>query len=294
MISILIPVYNRDVNKLVVELADQANRAKVPFEILAFDDASRPKYLELNRPINQIFGVNYVESEQNLGRARMRNRLARTASMDYLLFLDCDVKIPNRTFIKRYADLLREKHPVITGGIAYSKRRPGKNKRLHWLFGRKREALPARKRRRAPHRYLMTANMLIRRDVYLETQLDETLSGYGHEDTLYAYTLQQLGIHIHHTDNPIRHLGLEDSKTFLKKQAQAIYNLAQIQKDHPGFETRLSRFYDSLKKYRLLPHVMRFIARTREARLDNLLGPNPSLRSLDLYKLDLYHQINNE
>ena len=59
MISILIPIYNQDVTKLINELADQASRAKVAFEILAFDDASKEKYKLINRKVNHLFGVNY-------------------------------------------------------------------------------------------------------------------------------------------------------------------------------------------------------------------------------------------
>jgi len=248
MISILIPIYNQDVTKLVQELADQANRAGIPFEILAFDDASRDKYKSINRSIGHIFGVNYVESERNMGRSAMRNRLARTASMSHLLFLDCDVKIPHRSFIKRYAEALEAGYPVINGGIAYSKRAPGKNKRLHWTYGRKREALPANKRLRRPYGHLMTGNLVIRRDTFLSLELNESLTGYGHEDTLLGKMLMERDIPVMQIDNPVQHLGLETNAVFLEKQEAALNNLMKIRREDPAFETRLTRAYDQLMR----------------------------------------------
>lgn len=290
MLSILIPIYNQDVNRLVEELADQCNRAGLVFEILAFDDASKERYKSVNRGIDHIFGVNYVESERNLGRSAMRNRLARTASMEYLLFLDCDVKIPNRSFIKKYAEGIRAGYPVANGGISYSKRKPGKNKRLHWTYGTKREALPAAKRRRKSYSHIMTGNLLIRKDLFLRLPLDESLSGYGHEDTLFGMILKNEDIPVYQIDNPVQHLGLETSTVFLKKQDAALDNLLRIIKKYPDFSTRLTRSYDQIMRSIWGGWLMSFIAGRMERIQDNLLGPKPSIHNLDLYKLYGWHK----
>ena len=63
MLSILIPIYNRDVTKLVEELLDQCGKANIPFEILCFDDGSTEKWKKKNKVINARFGVNYVETQ---------------------------------------------------------------------------------------------------------------------------------------------------------------------------------------------------------------------------------------
>lgn len=291
MISILIPIYNQDVTKLIGELADQASRAKVPFEILAFDDASKEKYRIVNRKVNHLFGVNYVESERNLGRSAMRNRLARTATMPYLLFLDCDVKIPKRSFIKRYAEAAKAGYPVVNGGIIYSKRKPGKTKRLHWLYGRYREALPATKRQRKPYFHIMTGNLLIDREKYLGLELDESLSGYGHEDTLFGKMLRDREIPVLQIDNPVQHLGLETSKKFMKKQDAALENLLRIKGKHTEFETRLTRTYDQLMRQLLGPWFMDRIQRRKDKIMSNLLSPEPRLYNLDLYKLAKWHEL---
>lgn len=291
MLSILIPIYNQDVTKLVEELADQCNRAGITFEILAFDDDSKDKYKAVNRSINHIFGVNYVESERNLGRSAMRNRLARTAAMPYLLFLDCDVKIPNRTFIKRYAEAIQAGYPVINGGISYTKRKPGKTKLLHWTYGRQREAIPAKKRLRKTYSHIMTGNLVIRRDIYLSLELDEDISGYGHEDTLLGKTLKDEGISVFQLDNPIQHIGLVTGQTFLKKQEEALKNLLLIRKKYPDFETRLTSVYDQILRTLWGPWFITFISKRQQRFEDNLLGPAPKIRKLDLWKLTQWHAL---
>ena len=102
MLSILIPVFNNKVVKLVKELHDQCVRAKIKFEILVFDDGSREKIKQENKALNGIFGVNYLELSENIGRSRIRNKLAKTAGFPYLLYLDADSKINSRKFIKNY------------------------------------------------------------------------------------------------------------------------------------------------------------------------------------------------
>lgn len=291
MISILIPIYNQDVTKLVRELADQCNRAGLGFEILAFDDASREKYRKVNREIEQLFGVNYVESERNLGRSAMRNRLARTASMEYLLFLDCDVKIPSRQFIKRYAEAMAGGYAVVNGGIVYARRAPGRARRLHWEYGRRREALPAARRRRSRFGHLMTGNLLIWRDLFLRLPLDERLSGYGHEDSLLGKILRDESVSIHQIDNPVQHMGLDKSDVFLKKQAEALHNLRAIRQRDPLFSTRLTRVYDRLASVAPGRWWLGRLSARKDRLVERLRGASPRVRDLDLYKLALWYEL---
>jgi len=92
MLSILIPIYNEDITKLVKDLAYQCNRQKIDFEIICFDDASKQRYKDKNEVLRSVFRVNYVELSENLGRAKIRNWLAKSARFEHLMFLDGDSK----------------------------------------------------------------------------------------------------------------------------------------------------------------------------------------------------------
>ena len=96
MLSILIPVYQVKVEKLVVKLIKQCDRCKIEFEILCFDDGSKERIKVSNRSIDLLMRVNYVELSENLGRSKIRNRLAKSARYDYLLFLDADSQVKSR------------------------------------------------------------------------------------------------------------------------------------------------------------------------------------------------------
>ena len=118
MLSILIPVYNWDVRELVTELYRQGRDAGIPFEILCFDDDSTAAFQTLNRDMEKLEGVRYLEMPENLGRARIRNRLGQAAQFPYLLFMDCDSKPVYSDFIQRYC---KDLHPlaVLAGGTVY-------------------------------------------------------------------------------------------------------------------------------------------------------------------------------
>ena len=116
MISILIPIYNFAVKELVSELSRQAQELNLDFEILCIDDNSKSKYTELNKNIKKIYGVNYKLNKKNIGRSAIRNLLTKQSKYDYLLFLDCDVKIKDN-FIRKYIKF-KDKSDVIVGGVS--------------------------------------------------------------------------------------------------------------------------------------------------------------------------------
>ncbi|PKP38904.1 MAG: glycosyltransferase family 2 protein, partial [Bacteroidetes bacterium HGW-Bacteroidetes-15] len=91
MISICLPVYNFDVNELTEDLLQQAREYNIDIEILVFDDASLSYYKKRNSGMASKSHIQYLEFDQNLGRSKIRNRLADFAKGNWLLFLDCDM-----------------------------------------------------------------------------------------------------------------------------------------------------------------------------------------------------------
>ena len=74
----------------------------------------------------------------------------------------------------------------------------------------------------------MTNNFIIRRDVFEKVHFDESISKYGHEDTLFGYSLEQHKINIMHIDNAVVNGMVEDNVEFLHKTVEAVENLTEI------------------------------------------------------------------
>ena len=99
MLSILIPTYNFDVRKLIFDLHEQAEKEKIEFEIIIADDASDNAFRNINKETETLHNVKYIQLNENSGRSKIRNFLAKQAKYNNLLFIDCDMIIENSNFI---------------------------------------------------------------------------------------------------------------------------------------------------------------------------------------------------
>ena len=164
MLSICIPVYNFDVNALVDELLAQAARVACPVEILVFDDFSQSFYRARNRRLSQLPQVHYLEFDYNLGRSRIRNRLADFAHGEWLLFIDCDMMPETPAFLAAYADMLGQA-PVVYGGRTQGPRPKHSALLLRWRYGQKTECQKAIIRQLQPYSTFMGGNFLIEKEL---------------------------------------------------------------------------------------------------------------------------------
>src|SRR5262245_2412084 len=121
MLSILIPVYNYDVNTLVRELKRQCDNAAIEYEIFLCDDASHESVRRINQSVSALDNVKFKQFEKNLGRARIRNLMADEASYENLLFMDCDSEVVKDDYIKTYLAYCGT-DKVVCGGRVYSKK----------------------------------------------------------------------------------------------------------------------------------------------------------------------------
>lgn len=283
-LSILLPIYNFDCRPLVNDLYEQCKAANFLFEIIALDDASSPKFRLLNESLNSK--VKYEYLEQNVGRSRIRNLLAERAQFDYLLFMDCDSKVVHPNYIKAYLQALTP-NQLLYGGRVYQEKQPDNQKfTLHWKFGKQREESSAAKRRKEPYHSFMTNNFVIPKQLFQQIQFDESLHQYGHEDTLFGLELKARNISILHLDNPLEHIGLEETAVFLNKTNKAIENLAQLHRQGKPISTKLLNTYLKLEQYKLRNvyllgyRIFQFLIRK------NLFSNHPNLFCFDLYKLN--------
>src|SRR3954467_10605564 len=102
MLSILVPVYNYDVNLLVRELRRQCDNAGIEYEIFLCDDASHESARRINETVSTSGNVRFRQLEKNVGRARIRNMMAAEAQYENLLFMDCDSEVVKEDYIKTY------------------------------------------------------------------------------------------------------------------------------------------------------------------------------------------------
>lgn len=288
MLSILIPIYNHDVRPLVTTLMKQCNKLDIPFQILCFDDGSQPKYKNLNKELAFRINVNYTELDENMGRSKIRNWLGKAAYFEYILFLDCDSVVKNRNFIKNYMDRLPVDH-VIQGGRAYQPKKPrAKKKILHWIYGTKRESLPAKKRNQSPYLNFHSNNFLIPEALFRENLFDEEVKGYGYEDMLYAFDLERKGIRILHIDNPVIHDGLEMNHVFLSKTKNGLNNLATLYRLKRIRHSRLIDFYERMEYYRLTPLFLKMYKKLEKRIEANILSEKPSMTYFMMWKLNYF------
>ena len=296
MLSILIPVYNFNIVSLVTELHKQAGRSGVPFEIIILDDCSSELLRDQNKDVANLSGVRFYELEKNIGRSRIRNRLADMAQYSTLLFMDCDSEVYSDSYITNYLPFCGMEM-VICGGNMYHEEPPEEPEYLlRWLYGIKKEQIPAATRNSNPYCSFMTNNFLIARSVFMLIQFDESIIQYGHEDTLFGLELKKNGIPIKHIKNPLYHIGLEISSVFLRKTSEAIENLlillhdGKIHRDDIK-DIRLLRAYGFIKKFMLVRIYLFFYAFISNAVMRNLLGSNPSIFAFELYKLSLISKL---
>jgi glycosyltransferase involved in cell wall biosynthesis len=289
MLSILIPIYNYDVFGLVKTLHNQCMESKIRFEIICLDDASNLFTTE-NQRINQLSNVLFQVLERNNGRSTIRNILAQKANFENLLFLDADTIPIYDNFIINYISQINKGYKIVYGGILYQSNKPSKEQLLRWVYGKKREALSIDVRNQNPYISFFTLNFLISKNIFSKVTFNENIPNLRHEDTLFSYEVMQNQINIIHIENPVYHLGIESSETFLKKSEEAVIGLKNlvdsdlISKDY----VKLADYFFILKKYHLQCIVSFLFKITKTLFLKQLLSKKPSLLLFDLYRLSFY------
>ena len=290
MLSVCIGIYNYDVNQLVKDLCKQADKLGIEYEILLLDDASRHDYLMKNAKLDFLPHVTYMQNYRNVGRSVIRNTLASKAKYPYLLFMDCDTKVSHPDYLKKYVEAAPTAR-VISGGYEYKERKPKQNYVLRWAYGRQREMVPAEVRNMSPNLSFSTFNFLIEKEIFKTVEFDETLSGYGHEDTLFGLKLMEHGIVVKHIDNPLRHEVVASNDKFLKQTENAIDNLFVVY-DKVGNKqqfvdgTKLLRTFQRLQRKKMVKVYLRFYSVFKSLIIKNIKSKNPNMRCFDLYKLN--------
>ncbi len=286
MISICIPVYNFCMEPLVSALSSQISASGCVAEICLVDDGSEIGFKEANRHLANHKLVRYFELPQNIGRSAIRNYLAEMAIYPQLIFLDCDVRV-NPSFFVNYIENL-DCGEVVSGGVSYHNLLPKPNQLLHWKNGSKREVLDVSVRRNNPYQSFLSCNFMISKEVLQLIRFNEQIKDYGYEDAVLGMELSNRNIRVGHIDNPVVHLGIEDTTVFIGKIEKSIGTLVFMSSfiNHQ----LLCRYIKLYRVYHRLPKLVQeavafgFIL-TRGLMRWQLHGKNPSLIVFDCYKL---------
>ena len=281
-ISILIPTFNDACYVLVSDLVIQAQALATDYEVIVADDASdNPSVIADNRRINLLPHCRYIERNENVGRAAIRNYLVQESHYPWLLFIDSDMHLCRDGFLASYQK--DSSQPVVYGGIVIGNVQDDNLRSLY-----EKAAAPLHTvahRSESPYADFHTANFMVRRDIMVEHPFDTRFRYYGYEDVLLGKTFQQYGIGIAHIDNPVSFEVFESNDDFLKKTEEGLRTLHQFRSELCGY----SRLLDIVSNYRLLMPAVRLWHRLfgRWER-SMLAGPHPNLTVFKLYRLGYY------
>lgn len=286
MISLLIPVFNYNIVDLVTALHKQIQLNDIPFEIICLDDGSNEAIVELNSGIAKFENVTYKIAKKNNGRTKTRQHLALAAKYDWLLFLDADVLPKSENFIGNYLKYLNQTYDAIFGGFAYSNKVPKKEYKLRWTYGLAQEQKLASYRNIRPFKIIISANFLIKRDLFLKinSKVEENIYGL---DNIFGAQLKSANAKVLHIDNEVYHLGIETNSIYLKKKENSAltvlnYYKTNKLKDH---QNDLLHFFIKIKRFRL-NYIFAFVYKFfGNGMRKNLRGGQPSIKLLQLYRI---------
>lgn len=287
-LSILIPTFNQDCTQLVQDLLEQL---PLDAEIIVADDGSTAAPIrERNAAIAQMPQCRYWEAKMNLGRAKIRNLLAEMAQGEWILFIDSDAQVRSKDFIASY---LKETdgRQVICGGTGNYDTCPSPDKALRYKY----EILAERKktlklRRKKPYAQFSTFNFMILRELFLQIRFCNEICDYGHEDTLFGLELKDRKIPVLHIDNKLIHTGLEPTPAYLRKIKTSLFTLSRLDEKIQR-RINISAIALFIKNCHLKGFFAWFFDKSNHRIKQNLLGTNPSLLLLKLYKIGFFCKI---
>nr|WP_321224873.1 glycosyltransferase [uncultured Psychroserpens sp.] len=286
MLSVLIPVYNYDIRALVKILHEQLSSHNIDFEINCLDDYSQENYRDLNTEIENLKNTSYQISNANNGRVATRQTLAQQAKYNWLLFLDADVVPKTNNYISNYIALISSEKDAIYGGFAYKPKPPKDHFILRWTYGKSKEQVTAINRNKTPYKIVISANFMIKKEVFLELNSQITQRGYGY-DNYFGALLKHKQYRVFHIDNEVYHLGLEANETYLSKIEQSVETLLKLELKKETLDSQNSLFntYQFLKKIKL-NYLFAWFYKVFKNRLKkNLLSAKPNITVLQFYKL---------
>lgn len=285
-LSVLIPAYNCNCLPLVEQLLPLLQSDVNAYEVIVSDDATTdPEIIKANEAINQLPSCRYILKTENAGSAANRNYLGAISQYPLLLFLDCDISIPDRSFLKQY--LSTPMDGVVNGGISIID-----DVQLHQnlRYRYEKAEIPSHTavmRQANRYQHFRSTNFMITRSAFEKCPFDERFTRSGYEDVLYGKMLKQQHINVVHIDNPVLMTKFENNPDYVTKIERSLRTLYTFRNELRGY-SRLLTFVSGihLSIVRKLIRLWHKVFKKAERR--NLCGSRPSLWVFKLYRLGYY------
>ena len=252
---------------------------------MAEDGSTDTAAIAANEAQLQVAHCRHLVYDQNEGRARIRNRLAREARGEWLLFIDSHMRVGKADFLHSY--LSAPDAEVVDGDYVVAADAAEWGCSLRYRYEKaceQRHNVAAR--RKEPYAGFHTGNFLVRRDFFLQHPLEESFSEYGYEDVLFGARMEQLGARILHIDNPVEFRFFEKNSRFMDKTDAALRSLA-LHQDLLGRHSRLLTLYSHMRKWhlhKLGAALFRWRGKRWRQRLC-MEDSRPSLRLFNTYRI---------
>ena len=285
-LSVLIPFMRDDPTPLLRAL----DRETQPIEIVLLDDGSGDPALatRVSDAVEALrLPARFVRLAVNEGRSKGRNRLARQARANRLLFIDADMLPDSDHFLADWLALIDRQDPAAAfGGFSLDQTPRTRENALHRAMALRSDCHTAAERARDPAKHVFTANLMVRRDVFDSIGFDERFTGWGWEDVEWGIRVAARWP-IVHADIPASHLGLDPAPVMARKYEQSAANFARVVADHRA----VVETYPSYRVARLLKRVpLRGLWRPliKAFALADALPVAPRAFALRLYRAALY------
>lgn len=281
-LSILIPVYRDSCVAQVVALHAQCLGLDKPWEIVVADDGSPSPCDALNDEIATLTHCRLIKRQENVGRAAIRNFLAREARFDTLLYIDAGM-MPSEGFVAAYvenmgkADVVVGSLKVAEGSVDLSNLRCKNEMKAEHGYS-------VVKSNEQPYKNFHSGNFMAERQVVLDNPFREDIKTYGYEDTLFGKGLADRHVSILHIENPLLFVRFESNERFLEKTREAMLTLYAYRHELKGYSALL-HLVDSLQRYHLLwitVWINRLISTAVSRRL---MGDKPSVFLYNVFRV---------
>lgn len=291
-LSILIPTYNNRCIELVRRLSCVAQATgNLKYEIIVADDGSdKADIVKENETVAFIPNCRYIRNCVNKGRAFTRNFLAQSAKYEWLLFVDCEVEIPNDLYLSAYMEAAKSVD-VVYGGVIIGGNAESLSGNLRYKYEKACEPHHcAANRNKHPYENFRTANFLIRRQTMLRLPFNESVKQYGYEDVMYGKCLCENNIRILHIDNGVEYVNYESNKRFLEKTEEAMHTLLLFKNEMKNY-SRLILAERRIAKWNVRRLFYLIYKARKKSWRKRLLSPHPSVFIFNLYKLGYYMEL---
>ena len=281
-LSVLIPAYNCNCLPLVEQLLPLLQSDVNAYEVIVSDDATTdPEIIKANEAINQLPGCRYILKTENAGSAANRNYLGAISQYSLLLFLDCDISIPDRSFLKQY--LSTPMDGVVNGGISIID-----DVQLHQnlRYRYEKAEIPSHTavmRQANRYQHFRSTNFMITRSAFEKCPFDERFTRSGYEDVLYGKMLKQQHINVVHIDNPVLMTKFENNPDYVTKIERSLRTLYTFRNELRGY-SRLLTFVSGIHLSILRKLIRLWHKVFKKAERRNLCGSRPSLWVFKLYR----------